>query len=193
MVTHVPGRDNKFPDATSRFPSTLDDIEYTLISEVLCNILGEDSDEDNLDKLILAASEDEHVRAITWDIVLSETEKDSTMQLLIKLTKSVFPTNQKEMPESLMSYWTVRDNLYVVDGVILMRDHVVVPPSLRDAAVQDYPRGGTPREVIPVSLRRDIQPVNLSASFEQSQWKVVDIPLFLFLRTCIMSFLGSRR
>ena len=33
-----------------------------------------------------------------------------------------------------------------------------------------------------------LNPLNLSASFEQSQWKVVDIPLFLFLRTCIMSF-----
>ena len=65
MVTHVPGRDNKFPDATSRFPSTLEDVADPPISEVLCNILGEDSDEDDVDELILAASEDEHVRAIT--------------------------------------------------------------------------------------------------------------------------------
>ena len=89
MATHVPGRDQedtrKFPDATSRFLTALDEAIDHSISEVLCNILGEDSDDEEKDELVLAASEEGQMRAITWDIVQTETEKDETMLILIKL------------------------------------------------------------------------------------------------------------
>ena len=46
-AVHQPGRDNKFPDAASRFPSStdVDDTDASL-SEILCNILGDDSDDE---------------------------------------------------------------------------------------------------------------------------------------------------
>ena len=60
------------------------------------------------------------------------------------------------MPDNIAKYWPVRHNLYVVDNVILMRDHIVLPPSLREAAVQGCLPGSTPRVVIPASLRKDV-------------------------------------
>ena len=59
------------------------------------------------------------------------------------------------MPAELLPYWPVRDSLFVVDDVILMRDRIVLPRTLRNDALQtDIP--GYDRIVIPSSLRGEI-------------------------------------
>ena len=157
---HRPGKDNKFSDAASRFPSSStseDKDAITPFSEILCNISALEVDEP-LDELQVAASfEEEKIRAITWDVVRAETEKDVNMQQLICLISSVFPSNKNEMPENISQYWPVRDNLYMMDGVIMMKEHVVLPPSLQETALQGFgPDNTTTRIVIPPALHNDV-------------------------------------
>ena len=51
--------------------------------------------------------------------------------------------------------WSIRDNLYTVDGVIMMKEHVVLPPSLRDIAMEESVTGAS-RIIIPTTLRSEV-------------------------------------
>ncbi len=60
------------------------------------------------------------------------------------------------MPQNLLPYWSVRNNLYVVDGVVLMRDQVLIPPTLRNEVAQTYAPGSAIRIIIPSALRKEV-------------------------------------
>ena len=87
----------------------------------------------NVHDTFLAAfcsEDDKRIRAITWDLVKKESSKDKHMLNLISLINSSFPEEKNEMPLDLLPYWSLRDNLYVIDGVVLMKDQVLIPPPL---------------------------------------------------------------
>jgi hypothetical protein len=54
------------------------------------------------------------------------------MKTLVSIIESGFPEFRHELPRDLHEYFQFRDNLYTVDGVILYKDRVVIPPQLRD-------------------------------------------------------------
>ena len=74
----------------------------------------------------LSYSDREDIKTVTWDTVKAETSKDEHMLQLIDQIHSTFPDDKSELPPSLLPYWTVRHNLHVVDGVVLMKDQVFV-------------------------------------------------------------------
>ena len=59
------------------------------------------------------------------------TASDATMNQLIFTIESGFPEFRHELPQPLQEYFQFRDNLYTVDGVILYKERVVIPPALR--------------------------------------------------------------
>ena len=89
-------------------------------------------------------------------MVREETSKDEQMQNLIALINSVFPQEKSEMPHILVPYWSLRNSLYVVDGVVLMKDQVMIPPALRSEVAQSYIPGSGVRIVIPPALRKEV-------------------------------------
>lgn len=95
----------------------------------------------------------EQIRATTWDLVREETSKDVQMSMLIPMIESVFPDDKGEMPPEIEKYWMLRDNLYVVDGVVLINDRIVAPASLHEEILQSGP---DVRVVIPSSLQGEI-------------------------------------
>lgn len=48
----------------------------------------------------------------------------------MSLIKSGFPNFRHELPPALREYYQFCDHLYTVDGVILYKDRIVVPPLL---------------------------------------------------------------
>ena len=160
-IVHLPGRDNKCPDAASRFPSTYDDDDDDLQASqrvALSAIRIHDSvcdafDDEDLCVSTLGSSKE--VRAVTWDCVREETRKDPVMQKLVFFANSMFPSDKSELPDELIPYWPIRDSIYVVDDVVLMKDRIVLPRSLQnDAMITGLP--GMDRIVIPPSLRGEI-------------------------------------
>ena len=105
---------------------------------------------------VISSDREEHIRAVTWDIVKQETQSDSQMQLLITLINSTFPEDKSEMSPELISYWPVRNSLYIVDGVILMKDQVLIPSTLRNGILLASSNEDKVRIVIPSNLRREI-------------------------------------
>ena len=154
-VIHMSGKDNHFADATSRNPAPLDDdVDSISMSEILAGIMLHE-EEQSEDELL--AVHDRKVRAITWDIVKEETLSDTTMHnKLVTLIQSAFPQDRMDMPPELLPYWTVRHNLYVLDGVVLMNDSVVVPSNLRSTVSASEYAGCNVRIVVPEKLRAEI-------------------------------------
>ena len=117
-----------------------------------------DEDEVKMDDIAsLNNPDDQNIRVITWDLVKEETATDETMRLLSTMIESSsFPDSKCDLPVQLAPYWSIRNNLHVADGVVMMRDMVVVPQSLRDDIVHSYDEGAGSRVVIPSSLRIEI-------------------------------------
>ena len=69
--------------------------------------------------------------AVTWDRVKVATASDHDMVHLMSIIESGFPIFRHELPPALPEYYQFCDQLYTVDGVILYKDRIVIPPSLR--------------------------------------------------------------
>ena len=130
---HKPGKDNTFSDATSRNPSK--DDEAILNDTILDKICTYDKDFDTME-IKLAALASENVCIITWDLVKKESQKDSQIQDLIKTIASGFPLSKESLPPSLQDFWKCRNDLYVIDEVVLYKNRIVIPKTLRKDVLQ---------------------------------------------------------
>ena len=61
-----------------------------------------------------------------------ETGKDPELQDLMSVLTSGWPRTIKNLKLCLRLYWSVRDRLTALDGVVFMGERFVVPISLRD-------------------------------------------------------------
>ena len=150
---HQPGKENRFADAASRYPSESETEEDVTMSEALCAIM---IDEDETDSSSLSIASHDSIRAVTWDLVRDETMKDPVMQNLASLINTVFPLEKHELPEDLHPYWPIRHNLYIIDGVILMGDQVLIPHTLRYQVTQEHIETSNARIIIPPALRKEV-------------------------------------
>ena len=165
-VEHKPGKENKFADAASRFPAAgddneeddNDDIACISVTESLAGIMTVDEDEDpTTDSTFLAAlSQTDDIRAVTWERVQEEIVKDQQMQNLLALINSTFPNDKDAMPADLTEYWPLRNNLYALDGVVLLQDQVLIPQSLRHTVIDSHLQGNNVRVIIPPNLRKEV-------------------------------------
>ena len=74
--------------------------------------------------------------AVTWQKVKKETSSDEEMHYLLQLVEcDNFPENCMELPERLRSYHPFRKDLISLDGVLLYKGRVIVPPKLRQSVL----------------------------------------------------------
>ena len=126
---YMPGDENKFSDATSRHPAGdgIDEILCISNTEIPAGLQTLE-EEDYVETLIAPITDMEQVRAITRDLVKAETAKDHHMSILINMIETVFPDDKQEMSPQLEAYWNLRKHLFTIDGVVLTRDRVLIPP-----------------------------------------------------------------
>ena len=155
---HMPGKENYFADATSRHPADNpnDDVMDVMLAETLASLRLVEDDTNDAEIHVDANSEIDRVRAVTWDLVRQETSNDPHMMKLITIIESVFPEEKRDMTPQLERYWDLKDHLYVVEGVVLLRNKVAIPLSLRDQVTSSYTVGCGIRVVIPPTLRPEI-------------------------------------
>ena len=58
------------------------------------------------------------------------------MMSLTNMILDRFPPKRQEVPEELRSYFQFREDLSIVDGVVMYGDRIVVPPTLRDQILE---------------------------------------------------------
>jgi len=71
------------------------------------------------------------VQAITLDTVKHATANDEDSQMIIKTTLDGFPEDKQGLATVLEQYWKHRNELSVVNGVLLYNNRIVIPKSLR--------------------------------------------------------------
>ena len=91
----------------------------------------EDDDYNGEDNLTWCAAGFESLRSVTWDRAREATSSDVNMHTLEEMATDGIPDSNNEMPETIRDYHQYRENITSTDGVILYKDRVIVPPSLR--------------------------------------------------------------
>ena len=66
-----------------------------------------------------------------FEIFKSETMKDPALSVVSKIVNEGWPENIKDCPTEAKPYFTIREELTVVDGVIFKDNKIVVPSTLR--------------------------------------------------------------
>ena len=147
-VVHVSGKKNFGPDAASHHPSGQSKRQQlpgeatyaeTLISKnVSCHdtlpiLFKHSEDTDTAYSTVVAATcgLNAVTNVVTWDMVREATASNPTFIRLINLLEEGFPDDCRELPLELRPYQRYATSLCVVDGVVLMGQRIVVPPSLR--------------------------------------------------------------
>ena len=121
-IEHMPGTSNEVADAMSRYPSsypddaTIDDMAESMIATAICRDLGE-------------------LVAISWERLAAETSKDPVLSILYNAITSSNDEDWTQI-QSIDEYSKYYESLYTSEGVILYKDRVVVPQSLRKTIME---------------------------------------------------------
>ena len=65
------------------------------------------------------------MQAVTWERLRDETSRDGWILQLIDMAEHGFPSSSQLMPPQLLPYWRFKDNLSVVDGVLMFGSRAV--------------------------------------------------------------------
>ena len=130
-IVHIPGKVNKIPDATSRYPSSPPD-NHTNDNKFV------DTVQATVTSIISALSLlEDNVTMVTWDDVVTETASDPSMIKLMELIMSGFEVDIHTLDPELSQYHQFRDYLYTSDGAIIYKSRVVIPKRLRPKILQN--------------------------------------------------------
>ena len=141
-MIHVPGAKHAAADCMSRHPvgiqdhltlpddvaasATLPIINQTLLAAIRTHTHNE------TEICYQSSHSAELIKSVTWDDVRLATNSDQTMSLLVQTIEEGFPASRTDLHTDIKQYHQYRDSLTTYDGVVLYRDRVVIPPSLRD-------------------------------------------------------------
>lgn len=70
-----------------------------------------------------------------------ETEKDDTLNKVCQYYYAGWPNNKREVNENVRHYWTIHDELHMVEGILFRKDTVVIPTSLREEMLRRIHEG----------------------------------------------------
>lgn len=131
-MVHIPGKQNKTPDATSRYPSSPPDNSSMQNDEVWTDV-----EYTAFITATSALSDMHNIKAVTWNRVKEETASDPLMVELYNVVQSGFNVVQEELPSDITPYHRFKDCLSTVDGVIIYKSRVVIPPRLRSEVLEN--------------------------------------------------------
>ena len=145
-MIYLAGRTNSAADAVSRHPSpngghTVDISLLSVGAEALSqhpSPNGELSDGDCAEIALVGDSERKAsiCNPILWPEIVSETAADPTLCLLASTIKQGFPAKLCDLSSDLAPYWNIRNLLDVESDVVWYNGRIVLPPSLRDRALE---------------------------------------------------------
>ena len=83
-----------------------------------------------------AAHQASAIESVTWDRVKDVASTDKEYVALVNLILEGFPTAREELPDSLKRYWSMRDELYVIENVPFKDRKMLIPQNLRSMVVE---------------------------------------------------------
>ena len=67
-----------------------------------------------------------------WNSTKQETASGAVLHQLVSINENGIPEAINDLPVPLHTYHKFREHLHTLDGVILFKDWIVIPPSLRN-------------------------------------------------------------
>ena len=158
-IIYVPGRKHLGPYAASRSPTNPaerlilpgepdetnfeDTVTTSKLRAVIFEGLAsteEQYDEEIEESMLCSAVQTlnrtaNYCNTVTWDMIKSATESDPTMQKLIGLIHYGFPVDGRSLPANLRAFSSYSSSLYLLDGIIMLSDRIVIPKSLQAQVV----------------------------------------------------------
>ena len=153
-MIHIPSVKNKAPDTVSQHPTGDTQPERFHLTDDISSAMSqhqEDSlsdsavrhhflagircNDDHITQSVDTSSENGMLSTVTWDKVRQATSSDDNMNHLLTLIESGMPMSRHDLPVKLQEYHQHRDNLHVVDGVIIYRNRIMIPPALRQTCL----------------------------------------------------------
>ena len=129
-MVHVPGVRHKAADAVSRYPSGAPNpMKLVLTDDLVSSCQQDEVETDTLIKSAqIAAIED--IKSITWNEIQIETANDNALRTLMEFIESG-RIHRKNLPRELHDFKRFSKNLFTLDGAIIYKDRVVIPPKLQ--------------------------------------------------------------
>ena len=75
------------------------------------------------------------------DKIREETRKDANLQLLTQQITEGWPDNIKQTNRAIRPYWSVRHDIAIEDGVLLVGSRILIPATLRQDILQQIHNG----------------------------------------------------
>ena len=119
-ILHVPGKSQAMAtaDAQSRNPS-----QHPSDS-------NEMEERENAARSF-AIHQAEHINSTSWTEVKNAAIHDEECVALVELIENGFPEKRNQLPSQLQRYWSMRDDLYTIEGVPFKDNKMLIPSSLR--------------------------------------------------------------
>ena len=130
QIFHLPGATNCAADATSRHS-----VLCNFIATVLCHELDSP---DIMEQALVAAVQHDSFEAfsVQWEEIAMDTKNDPVLNHFLHAIECQFDSASPNTHcVGLDQYLLFREDYYILDGVILYNDRIVVPVSLRPIAL----------------------------------------------------------
>ena len=157
IMVHIPGIKNRASDTLSRHPTgnnqppkvvlhddihTIQDSAAIPTPRIPTNLMaGVCTDdqlhairaENQLQESLVSTLHSTHT--VNWEQVQVATSSDDNMLLLLSAIENGIPEFKHQLPPPIREYYQFRRHLYSSDGVIIYKDRIVIPPSLRSSCM----------------------------------------------------------
>jgi len=151
-IIHIPGARNRTADAVSRHPTAHEEEQMVLPDDLFAMASHparqNDSPSPLLEAVMRPAPPDSltgdvelhsaicslssaRLQSITWDRVRTATSSDPNMTTLLELVECGSWPAKDDLPHAVAEFHRFQDDLHSVDGVLLYKNRVIIPQSLR--------------------------------------------------------------
>lgn len=123
-ICHMPGKSNamKIADIASRNPVHPDTCDQSSICE--------------LTTTTHAAHRADDVKTVNWETINTEAATDRECIDLVNQIRSGFPYTREELAPELRLYWSMKEDLYVVENVPFKEHKMLIPKRLRKVVLE---------------------------------------------------------
>ena len=135
-VLHIPGVRNTVADALSRHPVGVAETPDLPNDVAAAALRSRDDPAPPCCSQTCASTATELIKSVTCDDVRTATASDPDMSALMDTIHNGFPDTPSAMPSATRTYCQYREKIAENDGVILYKDRIVIPPTLRASVLQ---------------------------------------------------------
>ena len=126
-IVHVEGKKHCAPDATSRYPTSSTPVAESNEVQLDC---------DGYAKAYAMTQSESLPSSLTWTQVNDSAAYDEECVALKGIIENGFPVSRDCLPEDLKYYWSMRDDLYVIDNVPFKGRKMLIPRNLRKQVIE---------------------------------------------------------